>query len=69
MLDLEVYGIIGYIIFIIAIVLVRIFAVIIVAGAIASYIGLTGSLWWATAIVIFFVINALISGFSGGKDV
>jgi len=65
MLDLEAYGIIGYFLLIIGIILVRIIAVIIVAGAIATYIGLTGFLWWAVAIVIFLIINAIISGLSG----
>lgn len=64
MMDLEAYGILGYIIFIIAIVFIRIFAVLVVAGAIATYIGLTGILWFASVIVIFLVINALISGLS-----
>ena len=45
MLDLEAYGVIGYILFIIAIIVVRIGVVIVVAGAIASYLGLTGILW------------------------
>jgi len=61
MLDLEAYGIIGYFLLIIGIILVRIIAVIIVAGAIATYIGLTGLLWWAAVIVIFLIINAIIS--------
>ena len=65
MLDLESYGIIGYFMLIIGIILVRIIAVLIVAAAIATYIGLTGLLWWAAAIVIFLIINALISGVSG----
>jgi len=65
MLDLEAYGIIGYFLLIIGIILVRIIAVIIVAGVIATYIGLTGLLWWAAVIVIFLIINAIISGLSG----
>ena len=64
-MDLEACGVLGFIIFIIAIVLIRILAVIIVAGAISTYIGLTGILWWASAIVIFLVINAIISGLKG----
>lgn len=67
MWDFEAYGILGYIIFIIAIVLIRIIAVLVVAGAIATYIGLTGLLWWCAAIVIFLLVNALISGLSGGN--
>ena len=64
MLDLEAYGVIGYILFIIAIIVVRIGVVIVVAGAIASYLGLTGILWWCSAIVIFLIINGLISSLS-----
>ena len=64
MMDIQAYGIIGYIIFIIAIICIRIFAVLVVAGAIATYIGLTGILWIATVIVIFLLINAVISGLS-----
>lgn len=64
MLDLEAYGVIGYILFIIAIIVVRIGVVIVVAGAIASYLGLTGILWWCSAIVIFLLINGLISALS-----
>lgn len=64
MIDLEAYGVIGYILFIIAIIVVRIGVVIVVAGAIASYLGLTGILWWCSAIVIFLIINGLISALS-----
>ena len=64
MMDLEAYGVIGYILFIIAIIVVRIGVVIVVAGAIASYLGLTGMLWWCSAIVIFLIINGLISALS-----
>ena len=62
MMDLEAYGILGYIIFIIAIICIRVLAVFVVAAAIATYIGLTGILWFAATIVIFLIINALISG-------
>ena len=64
MMDLEAYGVIGYILFIIAIIVVRIGVVIVVAGAIATYLGLTGILWWCSAIVIFLLINGLISALS-----
>ncbi|MBQ3407947.1 MAG: hypothetical protein IJH12_01930 [Clostridia bacterium] len=64
MMDLEAYGILGYIVLIVFIILVRIVAVMIVAGAIATYIGLNGLLWWCSAIVIFLLINAVISGLS-----
>ena len=65
MMDLEAYGVLGYIIFIIAIICIRIIAVFVVAGAIATYIGVTGILWWASVIVIFLLINAIISGLKG----
>ena len=65
MLDLEVYGIIGYFALVITIILIRIIAVIVVAAAIATYLGLAGLLWWAATIVIFLVINAIISGLRG----
>ena len=44
---------------------VAIIAVAVVAGAISSYVGLTGLLWWCATIVIFLVINAIISGLRG----
>ena len=62
MIDIEAYGVIGFILFIIAIICIRIIAVLVVAGAIATYIGVTGILWWASVIVIFLLINAIISG-------
>ena len=65
MLDLEAYGIIGYFLLIIGIILVRIIAVIIVAGAIATYVGLSGLLWWAAVIVIFLFVNAVIRSLNG----
>ena len=65
MLDLETYGIIGYFAVVLFIILIRIIAVAVVAGAISSYVGLTGLLWWCATIVIFLVINAIISGLRG----
>ena len=62
MLDLQAYGIIGYFSLVITIILIRIIAVLVVAAAIATYFGLAGLLWWAATIVIFLVINAIISG-------
>ena len=62
MIDIEVYGILGYIAFIILIVMIRIVAVFVVAGAIAAGIGLEGILWWCSSIVIFLLINAIITG-------
>ena len=64
MFDLEAYGVVGFILLIISIIVIRIGVVIVVAGAIASYLGLTGILWWCSAIVIFLLINGLISALS-----
>ncbi len=64
MMDLEAYGILGYIVFILFIILIRIVAVAVVAGAIASFIGLNGILWFCSTIVLFLLINAVISGLS-----
>ena len=64
MFDLEAYGVVGFILLIISIIVIRIGVVIVVAGAIASYLGLTGLPWWCSAIVIFLLINGLISALS-----
>lgn len=64
MFDLEAYGVVGFILLIISIIVIRIGVVIVVAGATASYLGLTGILWWCSAIVIFLLINGLISALS-----
>ena len=61
MIDLETCGIITFILFIFAILFIRIFAVFVVAGAISTFMGLSGILWWCSAIVIFLLINAIIS--------
>lgn len=45
MTDLTAFGLLGYVALIIAIICIRILAVFVVAGAIATYIGLAGILW------------------------
>ncbi len=64
MTDLTAFSLLEYAALIIAIICIRILTVFVVAGAIATYIGLAGILWWASAIVIFLLINAVISGLS-----
>lgn len=64
MMDIESYGVLGFILFILFLIFVRFFAVMMVAGAISTFIGLNGLLWWCSSIVIFLIINAIISGFS-----
>lgn len=59
-MDLEVYGMIGLILFIILILVCEVVAVILVAGFIATYLGLSGIMWWAVAFVVFLLINGLI---------
>ena len=55
-----VAGIVSIILIILFILFVEIVAVMIVAGAIATYLGVGGVLWWAVAIVVFLLINGLI---------
>ena len=50
----------GAIVIIVVLILIRIVAVILVAGYIATALGVTGVIWWAVAIVLFLVINGII---------
>ena len=50
----------GIIITVVVLILIRIVAVILVAGYIATALGVTGVIWWAVAIVLFLVINGII---------
>lgn len=59
-MDLEVYGMVGLILFIVLILVCEVVAVILVAGFIATYLGLSGIMWWAVAFVVFLLINGLI---------
>lgn len=52
----------GFIVLIV-IALFRIIAAMVVAGVIATYIGLNGLLWWCFAFVMFLVINGILTGF------
>lgn len=50
----------GAIVIIVVLILIRLVAVILVAGYIATALGVTGVIWWAVAIVLFLVINGII---------
>ena len=50
----------GAIVIIVILILIRLVAVILVAGYIATALGVTGVIWWAVAIVLFLVINGII---------
>lgn len=58
-------GIVIWIMMAIILIGIEVIAVILVAGAIASWLGVTGILWWAVAIVVFILINALIGALWG----
>lgn len=50
----------GIIVTVVSLILIRIVAVILVAGYIATGLGVTGVMWWAVAIVLFLLINGII---------
>lgn len=50
----------GIIVTVVVLILIRLVAVILVAGYIATTLGVTGVIWWAVAIVLFLVINGII---------
>ena len=50
----------GIIVTVVVLILIRIVAVILVAGYIATALGVTGVIWWAVAIVLFLLINGII---------
>jgi len=58
-MDWDVLGVIGLICLIAVILIVEFAIVWIVAGLIASMLGLTGLYWWCVAIVVFLFINAV----------
>lgn len=60
-MDLESFGVIGIIIFVFVVIIVEILLVWIVASTIASFLGLSGIYWWAFAIIIFLLINAIFN--------
>lgn len=50
----------GIIVTVVVLILIRLVAVILVAGYIATALGVTGVIWWAVAIVLFLLINGII---------
>ena len=50
----------GIIVTVVVLILIRLVAVILVAGYIATALGVTGIVWWAVAIVLFLLINGII---------
>ena len=50
----------GIIVTVVVLILIRLVAVILVAGYIATGLGVTGIVWWAVAIVLFLLINGII---------
>ena len=50
----------GIIVTVVILILIRLVAVILVAGYIATALGVTGVIWWAVAIVLFLLINGII---------
>ena len=55
----------GWFVVFIAILLVVLFAlelwvIIVISGALASYFGFTGVLWWVCAVMMFVFINGLV---------
>lgn len=63
-MDLEVILALGAILIYVIPILVVLCAFIIAAGFIASYLNLTGILWWAVALVSFLVLSGLAGGIS-----
>ena len=50
----------GIIVTVVVLILIRLVAVILVAGYIATALGVTGVIWWAVVIVLFLLINGII---------
>ena len=50
----------GIIVTVVVLILIRLVAVILVAGYIATALGVTGVIWWAVAIILFLLINGII---------
>ena len=59
-MDVDVLGAIGLIGLIILIIVIELAVVMIVAGWIASLLGVSGILWWCVAIIVFLLINGVL---------
>ena len=60
-MGLDDLGIFALLALIIVVLVVEFAVVAIVAGFIASWFGVSGILWWAIAIVVFLLINGILS--------
>jgi len=63
---LDEISLLGLICLGIIVLVVELVAVILVAGLVASWLGLTGILWWAVAIVVFLLINGILGALVNG---
>lgn len=60
-MDLEFLGVSGFIALIVTVIVVVLVAIALTAGAIASWLGLSGVLWWAVSIVLFLLISGILA--------
>ena len=60
-MDLEFLGVSGFIALITTVIVVVLVAIALTAGAIATWLGLSGVLWWAVSIVLFLLINGILT--------
>lgn len=63
---LSVFGVIGFIIFIGAIVLIPLICVIVLGTYLANVFHLTGLVWWAFVIVFYIIVMGIIGLVSKG---
>ena len=63
-MDLEVILALGAILIYVILIFTVLCAFIIAAGFIATYLNLTGVMWWAVALVSFLVLSGLAGGIS-----
>ena len=59
-MDIGDWGILLLIVGIITLLIIEFTAIILVVTAIASWLGVTGILWWAFVIVLFILVNTLL---------
>ena len=61
-------GIGAIIVIIFALLFVEVVAIVLIAGAITSWLGFSGLLWWVVAIGLFLIINGIIGAILWVKD-
>lgn len=59
-MDIGDYGLLSIFIIAIAVLIFELVIVIIVASAFATFLGVSGILWWAVAILTFLIINGVL---------